>query len=702
MHPIIQRLKDRKLMRGTLRSMLLVGAALCIGAPRAAAAQELGPGAMPIGVRLVLEHDDYLIVGSTAREVLDQLRSEGPGGWTRYSYVYSWRYANERLPLTNGMPSNRCRPVDFEITIRAAAAYPRWNRPPDADSDLVAAWEAFSELLEQQWDQYRDGIVRRSRESATRVRRFEDQCAFINERVREMVVDTFNEPDGSGEERVRLAWPPAGFEALTSPEAAHDPLSDASAGADAEAAGAESGEPDDLGPVVNPAVDIDTAVGLDFVRDQATGLVLHLSHLGEVQFQEAFGTYTPDGAQALELEASFAFPSFTEVLIAAAAAALSVRGQIDLDAPISEYRNGLPTGLGATTLEQLLSHRAGLDNAQVPDTANWVGVMDDLDDRALFTEPGAVYSQSRYSYPLAVRALEAATGDLFEETVASTVLEPLGMSRTRIGPRDEVGARDGLPITYSTAEDMTAFWTAWIAGEVPGSGPDLAPVGAISAGLSGADGRTFFRGYWQDRIGQAPRISLMCGASPTGYAAGIQVLPETQTIMVFWSRYDLGGEDGARAPPGSGRWPRESVRFVLSRIAAALQLDNEVYRPTTLTGGGQPGRSTQRCAEPSVSERRVQDFGPRAPAASWMGRYINGEWFFELNDRDGSLVSPVDPTRAPFAVRHYGGDLYFTDMEIPGGPMVGFALQLFIDDAGRRYLRLGIRTYVHEEDRPGR
>ncbi len=193
----------------------------------------------------------------------------------------------------------------------------------------------------------------------------------------------------------------------------------------------------------------------------------------------------------------------------------------------------------------------------------------------------------------------------------------------------------------------------------------------------------------------------MCCSNRRGYAAGFQVYPDTRTIMVFWSRYELETSQGERGPPSADRWPQESVRFVLSRVVAALELSDEVYRPTSLTGGGQPGLAGQRCAAPAVSERRIRDFVPQVPAADWPGRYVNGEWFFGLQEYEGHLASPVDPTRAPYSVRHYGGDVYFTDMDIPGGPSIGFPIRLLRDEAGRRYAMLGNRAYLHEEDRPG-
>ena len=697
-----RRLPEARAQCSVFHAFVLGGAAVLFALPRPSEGQQLGPGAMPIGVQMLFDNDAYAIAGSTAREILDQMRALGPpSGWTRFPYAYRWEYNNERVPLTNGEPSDHCRPIDFEMTLEVTATYPRWTAPKDASEELVAAWADFSSQLERRWEQFRDDLVGRAREAATRIRRFEELCVLINRRIRPMVIEAFGQPDPrtADEPRVRLQWPPEGYAHLLRPPSAPAPEGEPGTPEDPESAQPVTARLAP-GPAVTPAVGIDAAVRLDLARGGAIGIVVDLHHLGELQFREAFGVARPGSDDPLEPEAPFAFPAFTEVLIATLASSLADQGVLDLHSPVADHLPELSPRLGATTLHQLLSHRAGLDNTIVPNTADWSVVMDRLDDRALFTEPGAVFSFSRYSYPLAARVIESATDIPVEDAIARSVLNPLGLRQTSIGPREADDARDGLPVTHTTVEEMTRFWTSWLSGDIAGVGPDF--LDTVTTHVPEADGRTFFRGYWQDRVGTAPRISLMCGSSRTGYASGFQVYPNTQTIMVFWGRYGEDDRQGARAPPSPDRWPKESVRFVLSRVADALQMGDEVYRPTLLTGGSQPGGSAQRCAEPAVSERRLDDFGPRAPAGDWVGRYVNGEWFFQLQEREGFLVSPVDPTRTSYSVRHYGGDVYFTDMDLPGGPSIGFPIRLIRDDSGRRYVMLGDRAYLHEDDRPER
>lgn len=353
----------------------------------------------------------------------------------------------------------------------------------------------------------------------------------------------------------------------------------------------------------------------------ATGPVVGLDHEGERLFLESFGSAAP-GGDRLEAEATFSFPAFTEVLVATLAAALASGGAVDFDAPISARLPELSPGLGSATLRQLLGQRAGLDHAPVPDTADWEEVLDRLDDRALMTVPGVVFSRSRYSHPLTVRVLERATGVRFEEAAGRALLDPLEMEATSFGSRGPGEARDGLPVTRTTTPDTLRFWAAWLDGRIDGVGGGAVPAGDAperpSDPVTGA--RLFEGGVWH-----------------------------------VLSRLE--------------RWPRETVVLVLSRVAPALGLGDEIYAPLRLDGGGRPARVPSRCREPAVADVRVDDFGPRVPAGDRPGRYRNGD---------------------------------FTSMDLPDGPAVGFPSRLFDDEAGRRYVVVGDRTYLHEDDRPYR
>jgi len=251
-------------------------------------------------------------------------------------------------------------------------------------------------------------------------------------------------------------------------------------------------------------------------------------------------------------------------------------------------------------------------------------------------------------------------------------------------------------LTLTTLDDVTRFWLAWLDGEVPGMGP-LQGRGAL-AGWPEVGQQQFMDGYWRDRVAGIPRIRAMCGAPPTGYASGVQIYPDTRTVLVFWGRYQDDDPERAEDPPSAARWPAASVRFVLGEIDEELQVGDEIYGPVELNGGGELTVAPRRCPEPTLITQRVQDFGAPVPVADWAGQYLNGDRLFQLGESEGLLTNLLNPGAPPYGVLHYRDDTYFTQMNRPGVAPAGFGFELKRDAAGRRYVVIHGRAYLHEGD----
>jgi len=335
--------------------------------------------------------------------------------------------------------------ISFDVTVR----YPRWVAPEGASERLIEAWAAFSGDLTAYWEQYRDGILDRGKALVNELRFYEEICSLLDGRVSDLLVQRFGEPRrGAAEEpRLTLRWPPEGFDdVLRTPApggaagrggatgraggSGAAAAAAAAAGSSATAATDSSGSTTSSAPRLPPTTSargietFDEALETDFQVHGATELIFGLHHEGEVRFRDSYGRAERLAAGPLEPGTVFGFAGFTEVLIAASAASaasLASRGLLDLDAPISNYLRTLPEGLGSITMDQLLTHRAGLDNALPANGNDWDRELDFLRDNALFTAPGAVFSYSRYSFPLAARVIEGATGVELSEAVLRTV-----------------------------------------------------------------------------------------------------------------------------------------------------------------------------------------------------------------------------------------------------------------------------------------
>ena len=172
------------------------------------------------GVRLsVVVEQPYTIRGSTAQALLTQMQTVSPGvGWTSFRSFARWTYDPEaRQSVRGGGGTGRCRATNFEIRFDITESYPVWERPLNAPPNLVTAWESFEDLIRQQREEYRDGLVEDGVEMRSRTRRMEESCNFLQNRMR-AVVDEVLEKGAEARrearargEGVRLRWPPAGY-----------------------------------------------------------------------------------------------------------------------------------------------------------------------------------------------------------------------------------------------------------------------------------------------------------------------------------------------------------------------------------------------------------------------------------------------------------------------------------------------------------
>jgi CubicO group peptidase (beta-lactamase class C family)/predicted secreted Zn-dependent protease len=654
--------------------------------PTAAAAQLLEVGRAPAGIRMSLVSEPYELHGETAGDILAELRALAPSaGWLWFPLTYSWRYEYEPVRLSDGSASSSCRVSDMTLQIDFRAAYPTWVHAEVAP-DLVAAWSAFEEGIQRSWAARQANAIAHARQVLDAARRLEYSCGSFTQRLDFVAREAWSrEPsDRAGAEPApSLRWPPEGFESLLverpGPPQPAEPRVEPSAASTSDAPSAPGSVPDPE-PRVSPRLDVAEAVSLDLEgiggSRASDGFLVGVLFGGQSQFVDGFEG--PSAAAGPMTEATpFAFRAFTEVLVGALAGVLDEAEVLDLDAPIRDVIPELAPRLGTATLEQLLSHRAGLDNAAPRDTAaSWSTVLDELNDRAVFTDPGILYSHSRYSYGMATRVIEAASGSTLQEALTERLLTPLGLTGTSL---DASGASEGLPVAWTTAQDLMAFWQAWWGGRIPGSGPQRMPA-EMEPGPAGSF-QAFYRGVWADFVTGSLRLILVCGND--GVTAGFHVLPGQQAMVAFGSH---------------GSIPVQTMTFIIGRLGEAFGMGGEIFGPGRLDGGGTVGEGPERCShETLVGPRRPADFGPVPEAGNWPGRYLNGDRYFLLAERDGVLVSQRGADPDPYQVRHFGGSTYFVGRDF--SPFIGFPIELLTDRLGRRYVVLDHRAYIHEDDR---
>lgn len=154
----------------------------------------------------------------------------------------------------------------------------------------------------------------------------------------------------------------------------------------------------------------------------------------------AFGVTSVETGVPVTPDTLFRLGSTSKVFTALAALHLAGEKRLDLHRPIGEIVPGLAPPLRRLTMEQLLTHTAGL--AQ---DAPMYGPLEEralhervtsLDAASFFTEPGEIFSYANDGYTIAGDVIAAITGQPFSAAIRSLVLEPMRMSVSTYQPLD--------------------------------------------------------------------------------------------------------------------------------------------------------------------------------------------------------------------------------------------------------------------------
>ncbi|WP_275065522.1 serine hydrolase domain-containing protein [Agrococcus sp. BE272] len=178
---------------------------------------------------------------------------------------------------------------------------------------------------------------------------------------------------------------------------------------------------------------------------------------GRVEEAAGFGLLAADGQRQAGPESIFHAASMSKLVTALAALRLVAQGDIDLDQDIDRYATTwrLPraTSGGAVTLRMLLSHHSGIVDADGAFDVILPGsTRPSIDDvlrgrhapsaRAVRQEhePGVRFVYSDAGYGVVERLLTDVIGAPFTALMSELVLQPLGMTRSRFGTPEELGA----------------------------------------------------------------------------------------------------------------------------------------------------------------------------------------------------------------------------------------------------------------------
>jgi CubicO group peptidase (beta-lactamase class C family) len=132
----------------------------------------------------------------------------------------------------------------------------------------------------------------------------------------------------------------------------------------------------------------------------------------------------------------FRIGSTSKTLTGTAAMVLVDRGDLNLDAPVSQYVAGFmaPSGAEGVTVRQCLNHSAGWLGFDYHDTgrgddalAKYVA---DVRKLPQLTKLGTTFSYNNAAIAVAGHVIEQLTRQTFEDAIQALVLDPIGMADT--------------------------------------------------------------------------------------------------------------------------------------------------------------------------------------------------------------------------------------------------------------------------------
>jgi CubicO group peptidase (beta-lactamase class C family) len=215
--------------------------------------------------------------------------------------------------------------------------------------------------------------------------------------------------------------------------------------------------------------------------NHVNGVVLVVRRDGQTLVDMAFGSATPGETVPVQ--------SLSKAITAACVGTLIRDNKLTFNTPLSTAlahwfeRHGRPMDerLLNATIEQLITHRSGLEGNEDPERAFWSVVRKHLrshsasraDDTALLLEllkrplprmPGEGFAYSNVGYIVLAEVIKEISGTNYEGYCRSAVFDPMGIRSARLSPRNAI--HSGAGGWEMTGADYLAFYEALFTGKI--------------------------------------------------------------------------------------------------------------------------------------------------------------------------------------------------------------------------------------------
>jgi len=198
------------------------------------------------------------------------------------------------------------------------------------------------------------------------------------------------------------------------------------------------------------------------------GLAVAVMRAGEPVHVGSYGLASIEHDVPVTPETVFELASLTKHMTALAVLTLVEEGALSLDDPVSDYIPDTPEVWSGITIDQLLSHTAGLTH-RFEERPNGEFLLnyttDDMLASAMATdmtaEPGEDWNYSDQGYFLLGLVIEAVTGAAYGEYLQAEYVRPLGMEATRLLDQSAIVPHRADGYAWSEADGLRRNRRVW-------------------------------------------------------------------------------------------------------------------------------------------------------------------------------------------------------------------------------------------------
>lgn len=206
--------------------------------------------------------------------------------------------------------------------------------------------------------------------------------------------------------------------------------------------------------------EFDRIISSEFKAQEPGGVVL-VTRGGGVIYKKAFGMADMELDVPMREEMVFNVASVTKQFTAVAVLQLAEQGKLSLQDKVTKYLPDYPTGGQKITIENLLTHTAGVPGSAPEALTTLQGkrglvslqeIIATFKNRPLDFAPGTKWSYSNNGYMLLGAVIEKVSGVSYPQYLERNLFKPAGMTRTLFGDDYVIVKNRAASYIYSRAE----------------------------------------------------------------------------------------------------------------------------------------------------------------------------------------------------------------------------------------------------------